>query len=65
MPAKKKVITMVYLLLKQDAQGNLTARQVHGADGQYAFGDAIIHLAANEQAQAKNLLKSLQGKLEA
>ena len=60
----KKTVNVVYLLLKQDAEGNVTARQVHEADGEFAFGDALPSLAANEQAMAKNLLKSLKDKLE-
>ena len=62
----KKTIATMYLLLKQDKDGNLTARQVNedAATGQFAYGDAMVNLDANEQALAKNLLKSLQKKLE-
>ena len=62
----KKTIATMYLLLKQDKDGNLTARQVNeDADvHEFGFGDALIHLDANERALAKNLLKSLQRKLE-
>lgn len=63
----KKVIATMYLLLKQDKDGNLTARQVNedATTGQFAYGDALVNLDANERAAAKNLVKSLQGKLEA
>ena len=62
----KKTIATMYLLLKQDKDGNLTARQVNEDAGtsEFAYGDAMGDLDANERAMAKNLIKSLQKKLE-
>ena len=62
----KKTIATMYLLLKQDKDGNLTARQVNqdATTSQFAYGDAMVNLDANEKALAQNLLKSLQKKLE-
>ena len=62
----KKVIATMYLLLKQDKDGNLTARQVNedATTGQFAYGDVMVNLDANEKALAKNLIKSLKRKLE-
>lgn len=62
----KKNVGVVYLLLKQDAEGNLTARQVHeDADSaEFGYGDAMIHLDPNEVALARNLIQSLKRKLE-
>ena len=62
----KKTIATMYLLLKQDEAGNLAARQVNedASTHEFGFGDVMIHLDANEQALAKNLIKSLKKKLE-
>lgn len=63
----KKNIGKVYLLLKQDEDGNLTARHVsEDADSaEYGYGDAMIYLDKNEQALGRNLIRSLKDKLEA
>jgi len=61
-----KTIGKVYLLLKQDAEGNVTARQVNEDvdTGEFGFGDAMPDLKPNEQALARNLIASLKRNLE-
>lgn len=62
----KKNVGVVYLLIKQDGD-EITARQAHhDLDAEeYAFGDGMIELKTNEQALARNLIRSLKRNLEA
>ncbi len=62
----QKNVGVVYLLIKRDADGEVTARQVNeDADtGAFDFGDGMAALKPNEQALARNLIASLKRNLE-
>jgi hypothetical protein len=61
----RKTVQETYLLVRLKADNTVTVRQVHVDDqGQYEFGDGDVHLASNERAQLRNVVRSLKGKLE-